>query len=53
MHAIFKIFKILFTKPELLSPCITCIKILFTPKGGRFCKENFLRYLDLCYVKPA
>ena len=28
-------------------------KIPFTPKGGRFCKENFLRHLDLCYVNPA
>ena len=26
---------------------------LFTPKGGRFCEENFLRYLDLCYVNPT
>ena len=25
-------------------------KILFAPKGGRFCGKNFLRYLDLYYV---
>ena len=25
----------------------------FTPKGGRFYKENFFRYLDLCYVNTA
>ena len=23
------------------------------PKGGRFGEENFLRYLDLCYVNPV
>ena len=28
-------------------------KISFTPKGGRFCEENFLRYLDFCYVNPV
>ena len=30
-------------------------KIPFTPKGGRFCEENFLKrnYLDLCYVNPT
>ena len=25
-------------------------KITFTPKGNIFFEENFLRYLDLCYV---
>ena len=25
---------------------------LITPKGGRFCEENSLRYLDLCYDNP-
>ena len=25
----------------------------FNPKGCRFCEENFLRYLDSCYVNPA
>ena len=28
-------------------------KIPFTPKGDKFCEENFLLYLDLCYVKPS
>ena len=28
-------------------------KITFTPKSGRFCEENFMRYLDLCCVKLA
>ena len=23
------------------------------PQGGRFCEENFLRYLGLCYVNPT
>ena len=25
----------------------------FTPKGGRFCEEESMSYLDLCYVNPA
>ena len=28
-------------------------KIPFTPKGGRFCEENHLCYLDLCYVSHS
>ena len=28
-------------------------KIYFTPKGGKFGENNFLRYLGLCYVNPA
>ena len=30
--------------------CIS-IKIPFTPKGGRLCEKNFLRYLDLLQIK--
>ena len=26
--------------------------IPFTPRSGRFCDENFLRYLNLCYINP-
>ena len=33
--------------------CTIGSKISFTPKEGRFCEENFLRYLDLCYVNPS
>ena len=28
-------------------------KIPFTPNCGSFCEENFLRYLDLCFVKSV
>ena len=35
------------------APCTIGIKIPFTPKGGRFCEEFFLHYLDLCYVDHA
>ena len=28
-------------------------KIPMTPIGGRFCEENFLRYLDSCFAIPA
>ena len=28
-------------------------KISLTPKGGRFCEDNLLHYLDLCNVNPA
>ena len=27
-------------------------KIPFTPLKDRFCEDNFLRYLGLCYVNP-
>ena len=33
--------------------CTIGSKIPFTPKGGTFCEENFLSYLDLCNVNPA
>ena len=33
--------------------CTINIKIPLGIKGGRFCEENFLRYLDLCYVNPT
>ena len=33
--------------------CTNGSKISFTPKGGRFCEDNFLRYLGLCYVNPT
>ena len=29
------------------------LHVTFTPKGGRYWEENFLRYLDLCYGNPA
>ena len=28
-------------------------KIPFTPKGGRFYAQNYLGYLDLCYVNSS
>ena len=33
--------------------CAICSKIPCIPERGRFCKENFLRYIDLCYVNPV
>ena len=33
--------------------CTIDSKIPFTPKGDRFCEENFLRYQDLCYVNQS
>ena len=27
-------------------------KISFSPKSGKFCEKNVIRYLDLCYVNP-
>ena len=50
---ILKICLIVATMSSIHNSAIIDSKIPFTPKGGRFCEENFLRYLDLCYVNPA
>ena len=37
----------------LEATCVpTSAKYPLPPKGVRFIEENFLRYLDLCYVNP-
>ena len=33
--------------------CTIDSKLTFIPKVDRFCKENLLRYLDVCYVNPT
>ena len=38
---------------KLYVPCTIASIINVTPKDGRFCGQNFWRYLDLCYVNPA